>query len=333
MESLRQENKNRMIRAGLFLTVLASVILGSSCASLVIKRDDTIPKLLTPLAEAKFDDLIRQLQPFTDLQALRTSQVYLRFLDAEMSKRYPEAEAILILQRPDRIRLLIQAPVVKTKYADMVSENNRFKVAIYNPTEYRRFLIGTNDADYSAWKAKLGKNQRVALAEARPFHFTDALMIRPLHLNDSRFAYGLEEAMIEEPDARPGAKKGARILRSYYVISEVEIASAGQGASRVRRRFWFDRTDAGRFARQQVFDSQGALTTEVGYLNYIKLSDESSNLWPAVVVVNRLHDGYSARLTFNEGKFVLNPELDAKVFTIENENSLPVTDLDKPETP
>ncbi|MFN0084568.1 MAG: hypothetical protein ACKVX9_04200 [Blastocatellia bacterium] len=322
-----------MIRAGLLLTVLASVIFGSSCASLVIRRDDTIPRLLTPLAEAKFDDLILQLQPFTDLQALRTSQVYLRFLDAEMSKQYPEAEAILILQRPDRIRLLIQAPVVKSKYADMVSENNRFKVAIYNPSEYRRFLIGTNDADYSAWKAKLGKNQRSALAEARPFHFTDALMMRPLHLNDSRFAYGLEEAMIEEPDTRPGAKKGARVLRSFYVISEVELAPAGQGPSRVRRRFWFDRTNTARFARQQVFDSRGSLMTEVGYLNYIKLSEESPNLWPGVVVVNRLHDGYSARLTFTEGKFLLNPELDAKVFALENENSLPVTDLDKPGTP
>ncbi len=322
-----------MIRAGLLLVVLASVILGSSCASLVIKRDDTIPKLLTPLAEAKFDDLLRQLQPFTEMQGLRTSQVYLRFLDAEMSKQYPEAEAIIILQRPDRIRLLIQAPVVKTKYVDMVSENNRFKVAIYNPSEYRRFLTGTNDADYSVWKAKLGRNQRSALAEARPFHFTDALMLRPLHLNDARFVYGLEEALVEEPDTRPGAKKGARVLRSFYVISETEVASGGQGPARVRRRFWFDRANGARFARQQVFDAQGTLATEIGYLNYIKLSDESPALWPAVVTVTRHHDGYSARLTFNEGKFVLNPELDAKVFALENENGLPVTDLDKPDAP
>ncbi len=321
--------RNRAPRAGLLVAALALTILSASCASLVKSKDNTIPKLLTPLAEAKFDDLIGQLRQFTILQSLRSSPVYLKFVDAEASEKWPEADAIFVLRRPDKIRVLIQTPGIKTKIADMVSESNRFKVAVFYG-EYKRFLIGTNDADYGQWRAKLGERGKSALASARPFHFTEALMMRPLALNDSRFVYGIEEALAEEPDTRPGAKRGARILRSFYVISEVELPSAGQGPGRVRRRFWFDRANGARFARQQIFDEQGRLATEAQYSDYKRLSADSQDLWPGVVWINRPHDGYSVRLTFNEEKVELNQDLPASVFVLENTDKLPETDLDKP---
>jgi hypothetical protein len=305
-------------------------ILSASCASLIKSRDNTIPKLLTPLAEAKFDDLTKQLKQFTDLQSLRSSQVYIKFVDAQASEKWPEADAILALQRPDKIRLLIQAPGIKTKIADMASESNHFRVAIFSGG-YRRFLIGTNDADYSHWRAKLGDASKQALASARPFHFTDALMMRPLALGDPRFIFGVEEALLEEADTRQGAKKGARILRSFYVVSEIEASPEGVSASRVHRRFWFDRTNGARFARQQIFDHRGELATEVQYSGYMKLNADSPVEWPSVIWVSRPHDGYSARLTFNEEKFEINADLPATTFRLENTDKLPETDLDKPE--
>ncbi|MGH9769620.1 MAG: hypothetical protein ACREAB_19520 [Blastocatellia bacterium] len=293
-------------------------------------RDNTIPKLLTPLAEASFEDLTKQVQQFTSLQSLRSSQVYIKFVDARASEKWPEADAVLALQRPDKIRLVIRTPGIKSTIADMVSESNRFKVAIFYG-EYKQYLTGTNDADYSHWKAKLGDEGKKALASARPFHFTDALMMRPLVFNDPRFVFGIEEALIEEPDTRQGAKKGARILRSFYVISELETSPEGHAASRVRRRFWFDRANGGRFARQQVFDQKGQLATEAQYSDYKKLNADGAHAWPSVIWVNRPHEGYSARLTFNEEKFEINPDLKAVAFALENTEKLPETDLDKPE--
>jgi hypothetical protein len=218
----------------------------------------------------------------------------------------------------------------------MVSESNRFRVAIYTPSEYRQFLLGTNDADYSAWMQKLkGKEKESALSSARPFHFTEALMMRPIALNDPRFVFGIEESLVEELDTRQGAKKGARVLRSFYVISELEVSPEGQGPARVRRRFWFDRANGARFARQQVFDQQGQLATEVQYTDYKKLNPGSSSgsgaTWPGVILVNRPHEGYMARLTFSEEKFEINPELKPTAFTLENSENLRETDLDKPE--
>ena len=75
-------------------------------------------------------------------------------------------------------------------------------------------------------------------------------------------------------------------------------------------------------------------TTCVSYLNYAKLSEDRPDLWPSVIWVNRPHDSYSARLTFNEGKFAIDPtDLAPATFTIENKESLRVIDLDKPDTP
>jgi hypothetical protein len=314
-------------RAGLCVIVLSLTSLIAGCSRLVKVSDVSIPRLLTPLVEAKTEDLLKQLQPFTNLQSLRSSPVYLRFLDAESAEKYREAVAILVLQRPDKIRLVIQAPLVKTKLAEMVSEANHFKVAIY-PSGYQRFLLGTNDADYSMWRAKLGENERrSALVSARPFHFTEALLLRPLNQTDARFAYALEETLVNEPDTKQGAKKGARVLRSFYVISEVEVI-AGQ-PSFVRRRFWFDRTNQLRFSRQQIFDNRGELATDVQYAEYRKLNPDNQDLWPSVITVDRPHDGYSARLTFTEERFELNPELPPSAFTLENVDGLPETNLDK----
>jgi hypothetical protein len=180
------------------------------------------------------------------------------------------------------------------------------------------------------WREKLGEKGRSGLVSARPFHFTEALMMRPLHAGDARFTYSMEEALIEEPDQTPKAAKGSRVLRSFYVISEIEL---GQGVSRVVRRFWFDRTNGSKFTRQQIFDARGDLATEVTYIDYRKLSEASTDLWPSVILVSRPHDGYAARLLFSAEKFELNPELPAGAFMLENTEKLAETDLDKPPTP
>jgi hypothetical protein len=119
------------------------------------------------------------------------------------------------------------------------------------------------------------------------------------------------------------------------VVSDWEVSPEGQGPARARRRFWFDRANGARFARQEIFDQQGQLATEVQYTDYKKLSAGSPSngeaTWPGVIRVNRPHDGYMARLTFNDEKFEINPELKPNAFTLQNSENLRETDLDKPE--
>ena len=328
----RREIRQKFLHVGVLLAVGGLSLLLASCKSLIVTKDRSIPKLITPLVDARFEDLVKQIKPFADLRSLRT-RVGIVFQDTGLAERWPETDSNLVLMRPDKIRLIINAPIGKIKIAEMVSESSRFKVALYKQSP--SFLIGTNDADYSMWREKLGEKANSGLVAARPFHFTEALMMRPLALNDSRFTYVMEEALVEESDPNPKAPKGSRVLRSFYVISEVELGlpGIGTGLSRVNRRFWFDRTNNSKFVRQQIFDAKGSLATEVYYSDYKKLSESSADLWPSVILVSRPHDSYSARLLFNETNFEVNPELPAAAFMLENTEKLKEVDLDKPPTP
>ncbi|MDX2040807.1 MAG: hypothetical protein SF097_06145 [Acidobacteriota bacterium] len=314
------------------MAVIGLSLLGASCKSLIVTKDRSIPKLITPLADAGFEDLVKQVKPFAGLQSLRT-RVGIVFQDTGLAERWPETDSNLVLMRPDKIRLIINAPIGKIKIAEMVSESSKFKVALYQQSP--SFLIGTNDADYTMWREKLGEKANSGLVAARPFHFTEALMMRPLMVNDSRYTYLMEEALVEEADTTPKAPKGSRVVRSFYVISEIELGVPGMGTgiSKIVRRLWFDRTNGLRFARQQLFDVKGTLTTEVYYSDYKKLNENSADLWPSMILVSRPHDGYSARLLFNEMNFEIDPELPATAFMLENTEKLKEVDLDKPPAP
>jgi hypothetical protein len=312
-------------RAVFAILVLVFCLGSVGCAKLAKVKDTSVPRLVTPLAAADVHQLAAQLKPFAEVQSLRASRVALRFIEPQAEQRWRDAEAILVLQRPDRIRLVIQAPVVKTRIAEMVSEANHFKVAIH--AERPSFLIGTNDADYSSWREKLGKDKQSSLANARPFHFTDSMLMRPLRMGESGYGYSLEEQLLEDTLTAPDGKQTARVLRSFYVMSELALGNTGQ--AKVLRRFWFDRTDNLQLKRQQLFDERGELVTEVSYSGYQKMGEATL---PGVVLVSRPHDGFGARFTFTPESFELNPELPATAFVLENKENLPVTDLDKPQS-
>lgn len=314
------------LRVVLMIILLLGSIFISSCAKLAKVSDNSVPRLQAPLAEADFNQLLAQLKPFTELQSLRTTRVALRFIEPLAEQRWRDAEAILVLQRPDKIRLVVQIPVAHSRLAEMVSEANQFKVAIYR--EAPSFLIGTNDADYSRWREKLGKDRQSALANARPFHFTQTLLMQPVHLGETGYTYGLEEQLLEETISAPDGKKTMKVLQSYYVVSELQ--EKPNGPASVRRRFWFGRTGQVNLVRQQLFDDKANLVTEVHYSNYQKLNAERTELWPSVILVSRPHDGYAARFTFGDESFEVNPELPPTAFTLENKENLPLTDLDKP---
>lgn len=334
---MTEANPERGLSKTRFLVIaciLASTTLFTSCSSLIKYKDETIPQPLTPVAEADFDVLVAQLRLFTDLESIRATRISMKFIDAVLSERYRgAADATIVMKRQAHIRLIIQVPVAKTKLAEMVSDGQHFRVAIYYD-KYKRFLLGTSNADYSQWREKIQgkKESQSAFINARPFHFTDALLVRPLQIGQSGFTYSLQEELVEEPDTRPGAKKGARVIRSFYVISEIQITDPAKSFGILKRRFWFDRNDKLQLKRQQVFNEKSELVTDVRYSNYIKLNSDSQILRPSVVEVRRPKDQYSAELHFLADSTEFNVEnLPATAFILENTEKLPETDLDKPE--
>ena len=313
--------------------LLAMIVFVSSCSNLYKYKDYTIAQPLTPTANADLDALIAQLKPFLEIDSMRATRISMRFIDVAASERFRgAADATLVMKRPEKIRLIIQVPVTKTKLAEMVSDEQHFKVAVYYD-KYKRFLLGTNKADYTAWRTQLEGNkeaQQSAFINARPFHFSDALLVQPLQLGKEGFVLSVQEELVEEADTRPNAKKSARVLRSFYVVAEMEITDKARNIAVLKRRFWFDRNENLQLRRQQVFDNSGKIVTDVRYTNYLKLDSNSPILRPSVVEVRRPYDKYSAELNFLVDSTEFNVEdLPATAFTLENDQKLPETDLDK----
>ena len=82
----------------------------------------------------------------------------------------------------------------------MTSDGEKFRVAILQDGgsgKYKKFVNGTNDADYSKLQKNLNESELAtakaiknvnAFANLRPQHFTDAMLVRPTDRRPSLYA-------------------------------------------------------------------------------------------------------------------------------------------------
>ncbi|MBA3321213.1 MAG: hypothetical protein H0T45_07155 [Pyrinomonadaceae bacterium] len=331
--------------------LIAVVLLGAGGCSRFVKQQVTVPAQLSPLLDADTNQLLDEVNRLSQVRSLR-GKIDVQFLDSSFARcgiaeKYRTAEGDVILQRPGQVYLTIQAPFVGTKIAEMASNGERFEVAVYQGDEkYRRFVKGTNKANYKRLegaaaeadcddngkkKSAMAQQRQVgALSGLRPQHFTDALLVPPVapSANGGNLLYAKSEAFVEEPDDRPGAKKGIRILRGYYVLDE--LAPEATGRARLLRRFWFDRFIAIRLARLQNFDERGQLTTDVIYKNAQRFGEGANYMLPASIELTRPQDRYSLRVTYQTPESVrVDQNWPTETFVLENKSNLQEVDLDK----
>jgi hypothetical protein len=165
-----------------------------------------------------------------------------------------------------------------------------------------------------------------ALSNLRPQHLTDAFMIRPIESNNG-LIYAQSEFFQEEPDTRRQAKKGARVMRPYYLLEEFSQPNAGD--VKLLRRFWLDRVGGVRLARVQTYDDRGLLVTDVSYFNERTLGSTTTASLPSRVEITRPQDQYKLSISYQDSASVeLNREYGPKAFVLENKWGLPEVDLD-----
>ena len=346
MLNLSPVRKKLIARSAGFILLLSSMFLISGCASLFgVKQPVKVPQLLTPLSTTSTPQLIAEVNRLATVKSLR-GKVDIQFQDnsfAEtgLAEKYRTADGTVFLQRPGQIYLKIQAPFVGTNIAEMTSDGERFRVAVLQGDEkYRRFVRGTNSAQYpqlpmngngAVKKGKGMDDKRTVsvLSNLRPQHFTDALLIRPIQpREESGFVYARSEVYEEEADTRPRAKKGARVVRGYYLLDE--LAPGGETGVRLLRRFWFDRVGSIRLARLQTYDKDGSLMTDVVYTDLKSFGESGSLMMPSRVEITRPQDLYKLSVTYQSPESVIvDKQYESTVFVLENEWQLPEVDLDK----
>jgi hypothetical protein len=342
LKSLRSL-KSRTRPVLLALSVV-SLLFINSCSGFLGKfahKQVGVPQLLTPLVNADTSQLIAEVNRLAAIKSLHGKldiQVQDNsFAAAGKAEKYRAADADVTVQRPGKVYLIIQFAHVDI--AQMSSDGEQFRVALLKGEDkYKKFVKGTNKANYGELKAdtdgKLDKNQKSAnatvgsLSNLRPQHLTDALLILPIEpVAQSGLVYSQSEFFEEEPDTRPQAKTGARVVRGYYLLEEMSTGNPGE--AHLKRRIWFDRVGAIRIGRIQTFDECGLLDTDITYSADAALGDSPGARLPSRIELTRPKDHYKLSLTYQAPEsVVIDKEWDPEVFVLRNRWQLPEVDLD-----
>jgi hypothetical protein len=331
-------------RITLSLGLMLCVLTQPACGLLgkFAKKSVEVERLLTPLAEADTTQLITMVNKLVDVQSIR-AKVDIQFEDtsfatAGIAEKYRTADGQVIVQRPGKVYLIVQAPLIASQIAQMTSDGERFRIAIFQGDEkYKKFFRGTNTAAYSrldgnsdaTGKGKSNQETQAvkALSNLRPQHLTDAVLIRPIDTHAPGVVYARSEFFQSEKD--PNSKK--RVVRGYYFLDELQ--TQGDGSARLLRRFWFNRVNAVQFARVQTFDDDGILTTDVVYSDFKPVSEQNVTL-PTKISLTRPQDHYEISLTYQSPEsVVLDKEYEPDVFVLQNKTNLPEVDLDSAKKP
>ncbi len=336
-------NKNPLLRVFvlfLFLTVLVF----SGCGSFVKVKDRNSPTLLKT-ENASQAELLNEVNRFAKVSSMR-AKMDLKFEDnsyAELgiAEKYRTADGEVIVERPAKILLKVQVPLIKTDVVQMTSNGEKFRVAILEDGgsgKYKNFVLGTNKADYTLLQAEVKKadfngngkemKQKVnAFANMRPQHFTEAMLVRPV--DTANYIYA-QSAILQDEEDLTVAKKSPlkRVLRGYYLLDEFRKTSDG-GLS-ISRRFWFDRVGSIRLARQQIFDMAGEIESDIVYGREGSLTEAGNYKLPLRIEVTRPREKYKMSLTYQSPESVqIDDTYPAEAFVLENRWNLPIVDLDK----
>lgn len=325
-------------RAVLIFFLLAAVFL-TGCN--IVKKESKTPTLLKT-EEATQAQLMAEINRFARVGSMR-AKMDLKFEDSSFAQFgskevYRSADGEVVVQRPANILLKVQVPVIKSDVAQMTSDGEKFRVAILQDGgsgKYKKFVIGTNQADYSKLQKELDEpngdgtiKQNVnAFANIRPQHFTDAMLVRP---TDAAHLYTHSTIFQIEEDVSQAKKSPVRIVnRGYYLLDE--YSKNENGGLIITRRFWFDRVGGIRLARQQIFDTEGEIESDITYGLEGKLTDTADySRLPLQIIVTRPQEKYSMRLTYKvPEEVVIGQPYPATAFVLQNSWDLEVLDLDK----
>ena len=275
---------------------VAILLTGVGCAVKSEKRVSAVP---SPPRVATPAELIQRINSRSESIHTLVATVELEptagSVYSGVIKEYRDVRGFILLEAPNQIRMLGQAPVVRTTLFDMVSDGREFRLSI--PPK-NKFIVGRADFRRAA------KN---SLENLRPQHIMDALLLPGLDAEKEKFA-------VEE------AEEG---MQRFYVVSIVEPAEGGELA--LKRKVWFERANLD-LARLQIYGAHGAYLEDVYYAAY---QDFGGVNFPSRIEIRRPIEDY--RLTIRVEKATFNQPIAAEKFELNKPEGAELIELGKAE--
>jgi hypothetical protein len=176
-----------------------------------------------------------------------------------------DVRAFILFRKPADIRIIAQAPVVRTTVMDMVSNGTDFRLFL---GQKNLFVEGSNSAPATS------KNK---IENLRPAAFLSSMLIMP--------------PTAEEVPVMTDLTDEDNALYAILFIHKLP-----DGGLRASRQIWYDRLDLS-MVRQMVYDDQANIVSDTKY-NSWKVYDGVS--FPAHIDIQRPIDGYGVVMDVEE---------------------------------
>lgn len=258
---------------------LAAPLLLSGC--LVTRRKLPVPKAPTVMQNATPDQLVEQLNKrWNALQTLNAS-VEMRATVTKsqqgVSSEYPAIRGIILLKKPDMLRVYGRVPVVGTRLLDMTSDGKDFTL-----------WIPSKDEAIEGPARETQEKSANQLENLRPGFFFDSMVIRGLSPGDEYY-------VTADTDTIEDASKKHLLLEPEYLLNIVHRKENSQELKPVRV-IHFHREDLLPY-QQDLYDDEGTLRTQVFYGRYADFGD---NHFPSTITIKRPVEELQLTLTLDK---------------------------------
>lgn len=257
----------RALAAGLVLPLtLAGCFTLSGC--LVTRRKLPVPKPPEVVQTATPADLVQRLnQQWSALNSLSaTVEMRATVLKQQqgVSNEYPSIRGIILLKKPEMLRVFGRAPVVGTRLLDMISDGKTFTLWVPLKSEAIQGPVTESE--------KKSTNQ---LENLRPGFFFDSMVVRGLSPDEEYY-------MTADTDTVEDAAKKHLFLMPEYLLNIVRRKPGSQELAPARV-VHFHRDDLLPY-QQDLYDANGNLETQVFYGRYV---DFGANHYPSTITIKR----------------------------------------------
>lgn len=236
-----------------------------------------MPKAPSVTQTATAQELAIQLNDrWAKLNSLR-ADVQIQFTQIKtqqgVAKDYTSFPGIVLLRKPEMLRVVGFVPVLHTRMFDMVSDGKNFTL-----------FIPSKDLAYKGANALTHKSPNT-IENIRPGFFLDSLVVRGLDPDD-------EYMVTADTDTVEDVKRKRLLAIPEYIFSVMQ-RKPGTQELRPMRVIHFHRDDLLPY-QQELYDAQGTLETQVIYGRYV---DFGPNKFPSTVTIRRPQEGFQAVLT------------------------------------
>ena len=296
----------RIFRPAVLVLTLALLPL-SGC---LIRTERQVTRVSTATLQ---DATLEQLEGIINNEAARL-QTFVATVDIDFSAGgakkgkvtdYTQVSGYILVRKPENMRMVVKAPVVRTNLVDMVSNGTNFKLSVPSKNE---FFVGSN---------QVAKPSDQPLMNLRPQHILDALLLKPVNPETEIAVLEQSTKIVKDAKTHKNAEE------ANYVVLVIEKDARG---SYLARKIVFSRVDLLPH-EQYVYDRQAELVT---YARYDNFADHGGLMFPEIIDIQRPIEEYAFRLTveklrlnepLQDDQFVLNQPAGSKLVNLDEQNT------------